>query len=121
MLQVGLDDIQQWRSQLADYPDVMRSLDAIADCEGDVEDATVNLAIFADLEPDNSDRWLASLAKRYRPIVCDSEFRASLKDGDVVYLVRHLFEISDCPPVLVLPIAVQVMHEGLDNFCQGFN
>jgi hypothetical protein len=121
MLQVSLEDMQQWRSQLADYPDVLNSLDAIEACEGDVEDATISLAIGADLEPDGSDRWLESIAKRYRPIVCNADFRSSLQNGDVVYLVRHLSETSDCPTILILPVAIQIMAQGLEEFCQGFS
>jgi hypothetical protein len=119
MISISSTEIEQWRAELADYPAVLRSLDEIEACEGDVEDAAINLAIQANLEPNTCDRWLASFAKQFRPWVCQPDFQASLTPGDVVNLTRHLAAESTCPDVLVLPVAVQVMASGIEYFCSG--
>ncbi len=124
MLMLTPDQIQQWHAELADYPDIQRSLQAIEDCDGDVEDAAVTLAIQAGLEPDNSDRWLASFAKRYRPVVCETTFRTQTEAQgspmEVSAIVRHLAASSSCPPLLILPVAVLVTEQGLGSFCSAF-
>ena len=119
-MKISIVEIDQWRREMADYPGVVRSLREIEDCEGDLEDAAISLAIQADLEPDYSDRWLVSYAKRFRPVICQSEFRDSLTEGTVLCLVRYLVSDSSCPELLAMLVALQVMGEGLDQFCAGF-
>ena len=34
MIQVTADQIEQYRAQLADYPEALKGLDLLADCEG---------------------------------------------------------------------------------------
>lgn len=124
MLILTPDHIRQWHAELADYPEIQRSLQVIEDCDGDVEDAAVTLAIQAGLEPDNSDRWLSSFAKRYRPLLCETEFRTQTESQEspmgVSAIVRHLAASSSCPPLLILPVAVLVAEEGLAAFCLAF-
>jgi hypothetical protein len=64
---VNSEEIARLRSQLVEYPDALIALAAIEDCEGDLEDAAINLAIRAGQEPglDNSD-WLPALGKSRR-------------------------------------------------------
>ncbi|MEB3274727.1 MAG: hypothetical protein ACO4AI_08560 [Prochlorothrix sp.] len=120
-MQINPADFDQWRRALADYPDVLRSLETIEDCEGDLEDAAITLAIQANLEPDYRDRWLVSYAKRFRPLICQGDFRERLTQGDVISLVRHLVGTdSGCPELLAMPVALQIMDEGITVFCTGF-
>ncbi len=119
MLTVTPEQIDQWRSELADYPEILRSLNEIEDCEGDVEDAAVALAIHAGLEPDNSDRWLFSLAKRYRPAICELFTQSPEEIVDTSSIIRHLAGNTACPALLVLPVAVAASENGLEAFCQG--
>jgi hypothetical protein len=120
MLTIPLDQIDSWRIELADYPAVLRAMEAIADCEGDVEDAAIGLAIQADLEPNTCDRWLKSFAKRFRPRVCQPDFCNRLASKDVVALTRYLAAESSCPELLALPVAIEIMGQGIESFCQGF-
>lgn len=118
MLLVTLDQLDRWRSELADYPDVARSLNEIEDCDGDVEDAALNLALHAGLEPDNGDQWLLSYSKRYRVAICQLVAQAE-QPLEVSDLVRHLQEHSSCPALLVLPVAFAAQQQGLDAFCDA--
>jgi hypothetical protein len=121
MLQVTPDDLDRWRGELADYPAAQRAIDEIDACDGDVEDAAINLALHAGLEPDTSDRWLMGLAKRYRPCLCQGEVREHVRQADVATLVHYLSAESRCPEVLVLPVAILVSNEGIDEFCRSFD
>jgi hypothetical protein len=121
MLQVTPDDLERWRVELADYPAAQQSIEEVDACDGDVEDAAINLALHAGLEPDTSDRWLSGLAKRYRPCLCQPEARNRLRNTDVATLVRYLSAESSCPDILVLPVAILVVQAGLDGFCSSFD
>lgn len=121
MLQVTPDDLDRWRVELADYPAAQQSIEEVDACDGDVEDAAINLALHAGLEPDTSDRWLAGLAKRYRPCLCRPEAREHLLQAEVATLVHYLSAESPCPDVLVLPVAILVAQTGLDTFCRSFD
>lgn len=49
-MQLTTQEISEYRNQLATYDDAMVALDAIEDCEGDLEDAATALAIEVDKE-----------------------------------------------------------------------
>ncbi|MEY2975953.1 MAG: hypothetical protein RLZZ435_90 [Cyanobacteriota bacterium] len=114
----------QWRQALADYPDVLKAIDTVEDCEGDLEDAAITLALQARLEPDGSPDWLRRFAKRYRSNIC-REFRHQHPDLpeetylSAIHLVRYLAAESDCPNLLIFPVALWVLSQDLSQFCQG--
>lgn len=118
MLILTAEQAAPLRSELADYPEVLRSLIEIEDCDGDVEDAAVSLAIAAGLEPDNGDRWIISYAKRFRPTICELLTQSSEAQVDLSSLIRHIAGNTPCPPLLVLPVAIAAQENGLDQFCE---
>jgi hypothetical protein len=65
---VTSQEIAQFRSELANNPEAMKALDAIEDCEGNLEDAAIALAIRAGQQPqrDNAE-WLDALARNAVP------------------------------------------------------
>lgn len=115
---IDLDQLEHWRSQLADYPAVLRSLNEIENCDGDVEDAAISLAIQAGLEPDHSQDWLLSLAKRFRSPICRCVANAG-SVPDLIELIRHLATTNACPALLALPVALAAQAEGLERFCEA--
>ena len=68
-------EIAQFRSQLSEYPQALEALDTIEDCEGDIEDAAISLAIQVGQTPTTSENWLDGVAKRYRVTICNQEYR----------------------------------------------
>ncbi len=120
MLTVDIEQLDRWRSELADYPGMTRSLNEIEDCDGDVEDAAINLALHAGLSPDNSDQWLVSYTKRYRVAICQLVTQAETSP-EVPDLVRHLSDGSSCPKSLLLPVAIAAWQQGLVAFCEPLN
>lgn len=119
MTKVTAKEIAQFRSQLADDPIAMESLDLIEDCEGDLEDAAMTLAIRSGQEPEiaNSE-WLEDLAKRWRSVICQQEFRDDLLNGSISSTVEHLKTIATFPAMLATPVIMYVLKQGVNNFCE---
>lgn len=115
MLTLDLQAIANLQQQLAEWPEAVRALQEIADCDGAVEDAAINLALHAGLEPNISDRWLDGLAKRYRVLVC-RQIQPPQDATDLRPLLAALSE-SSCPELLRLPVALWIQAIGLTAFC----
>lgn len=119
MTQVTSAEIAQFRSQLADYPDALISLDVIEDCEGDLEDAAMVLAIRVGQQPDIANSvWLDSLAKKCRAVICQEEFRNDFVNGNFSGMMGHLAATKLCPALLVTPVLMYVFQQGVNKFCE---
>ncbi len=119
MTTVTSQEIAQFRSQLADNPKAMEALDLIEDCEGDLEDAAMTLAIKAGQEPERANsEWLDALARKWRAVICQEEFRDNLLDGSVNQMMEHLKTIPAFPQILATPVLIYVLKQGVNNFCE---
>jgi hypothetical protein len=118
MITVTFEEIAQYRSELSASPEALRALDMIEDCEGDLEDAAIALALQARQEPDTSDRWLEGLAKRCRAVLCQADIRANLAAGSLYEVMRSLAQATDLPPSLATPVIIYVLKTGLEDFCK---
>ncbi|ACK66030.1 conserved hypothetical protein [Rippkaea orientalis PCC 8801] len=116
MASLTLSEITYYRSRLADYPDAILVLDEIIACDGDLEDAAINLAIAAGQLPDCTD-WLDGLAKRYRVELCQEMIQQELSQGNVIPVINHLIQSKIGPDILVIPVVFYVMKIGINNFC----
>ncbi|MCT7957650.1 hypothetical protein [Laspinema palackyanum] len=114
-------DIARYRSELANYPDALVALDAIEDCEGDIEDAAIGLAIQAGQEPDTSERWLEGVAKRCRAFLCQTDLRTALEAGNLNQIMESLTQSRLCPPILATPVIIFVLETGVETFCEPLN
>jgi hypothetical protein len=121
MVSLSLEEITQLKHHLADYPDALKALDVIEDCDGDIEDAALSLALKAGLEPNTHEAWLASFAKRYRHLACQAQFRQELKNNQVVGLTHCLTQETTCPLLLAAPIAIFIAKQGIDEFCHSLD
>ena len=119
MTEVTPKEIAQFRSQLADDSSAMEVLDLIEDCEGDLEDAAMSLAIRAGQEPEiaNSE-WLAALARKWRTVICQQEFREDLLNGSVKGMIEHLKTVQTFSIILAVPVLIYVLKQGVNNFCE---
>jgi hypothetical protein len=116
---VSSEEIARLRAQLVEYPDALIALAAIEDCEGDLEDAAINLAIRAGQEPglNNSD-WLPALAKRCRAALCREDLRMDLVNGNWATAL-HLLQVNKvCPTILAVPVLLYVDDVGINRFCE---
>lgn len=119
MTQVTSEEIARLRAELLAYPDALAALKEIEECEGDIEDAAMVLAIRVGQQPDiaNSE-WLNSLAKKCRAVICQAEFKNALENGNFALVVGHLRETKLCPALLVTPVLMYVVKQGVNEFCQ---
>lgn len=119
MTQVTPEEIAQFRAELADYPDALAALKEIEECEGDLEDAAMVLAIRVGQQPDiaNSE-WLDILAKKCRAVICQEEYKNALVNGTFSPVMGHLAATRLCPALLVTPVLMYVLQQGVNSFCE---
>jgi hypothetical protein len=116
---IDLQIIPELQAQFADFPEAIVSLETITDCEGDLEDAAMTLAIRAGQQPDiNNSEWLNGLAKKCRVAICRSEFRTDMVNGNFTPLFHYFVEAKVCPQLLILPVLLYVHEQGVNLFCQ---
>lgn len=120
ILSVTSEELEQFRTILAGYPDALAALDVIADCEGDLEDAAITLAIQAGQEPNTSDRWLDGLAKSWRHVLCRADIKTALQSGLTPGVLLSLTEHTTLPLKLVTPVAIYVIKSEVEDFCHLF-
>ncbi|ARV59673.1 hypothetical protein BZZ01_14475 [Nostocales cyanobacterium HT-58-2] len=119
MTQVTAKEIALFRSQVADDFTSMEALDIIEECEGDLEDAAMTLAIRAGQEPEiaNSE-WLDALARKWRVVICQQEFREDLLNGSVKAMIENLKTMPMFPNSLAMPVLMYILKKGVNNFCE---
>ncbi|MGB5968716.1 MAG: hypothetical protein WA865_06120 [Spirulinaceae cyanobacterium] len=117
MITLTIKEISQYRNQLAIYSEALVALDMLEDCEGSLEDAALALAIQAGQQPDRIN-WLDGIAKRYRTVICQAEFREDLTNNNVSLMVKHLIEQKVCPAVLAAIVVIYIVEQGVEDFCQ---
>ena len=115
---VSADDLQFFREQLADHPTAIAAIDVIEDCDGDLEDAAISLAIRSGQQPDTNERWIEGLAKRWRHILCEVDIKEGLEDGLSGAVVDAIVAQTELPMRLAVPVAIYVIKMGVQPFCQ---
>lgn len=118
MITVTLEEIEHYRSQFTDNPAVQRALDILEDCEGNLEDAAINLALKAGQEPTESERWLEGFAKRWRVPLCQAHLRPHVEAGNLINGVPVLVEMTNLPVGLAIALLLYIQKTGLDDFCK---
>ncbi|MBD2164171.1 hypothetical protein H6G04_07095 [Calothrix membranacea FACHB-236] len=119
MTTVTSQEIAQFRSQLTDDPRAMEVLDLIEDCDGDLEDAAMTLAIKAGQEPERANsEWLDALARKWRAVICEQEYRGELLTGSIKEMMAYLYTMPTFPKVLAVPVLIYVIKQGVNNFCE---
>ncbi len=113
--------IAQYRSALATVPDALLALDMVEDCEGDLEDAAIALALQVGQEPDRSDQWLEGLAKRWRVTLCDTNVQAYIDSDRLAAAAQTLVNAVNLSPRLVTLIIIYAHQYGIAKFCQVLN
>jgi hypothetical protein len=118
MIMLSSEDIAQYRSQLSNNAMALQALDMIEDCEGNLEDAAIALALQVGQEPDRSDFWLEGLAKRWRVFLCQTGLKETLQAGSVLSAINLLAAETDIPAILATPVVLYVAQLGTEDFCK---
>ena len=116
---LDLQVVTELKAQFIDIPDALIALETISDCDGDLEDAAMALAIRAGQQPDiNNSDWLDSLAKKCRVAICRSELRNDMINGNFTPLFQHFVAAKVCPTLLILPVLLHAHELGVNRFCE---
>ena len=119
MTKVTSQEIAKFRSLMVDDSQAMEALDLIEDCDGDLEDAVMTLAIKAGQQPEQTNsEWLDALAKKWRAVICEQEYREDLLNGSIHEMIEHLRTIQTFPRSLATPVLIYVLKQGVNNFCE---
>ncbi|HEY9808455.1 MAG TPA: hypothetical protein V6D13_03865 [Halomicronema sp.] len=117
MTKVTFEEIAQLRTELAAYEDALKALDVIEDCEGDLEDAALVLAIEIGQQPDGPE-WLDGFTKRCRVAICDQSLRENLLNGKYAIVIEFLRQKGICPVILAVPVLMYILKQGIEEFCE---
>jgi hypothetical protein len=117
MIKLTTLEISQYRDQLSSFEEGMIALEAIEDCEGDLEDAATSLALKIGQQIDRVD-WLDGLTKRCRVEICNQDFRKDLQQNKILPLIQYLVGTKLCPSLLVTIVVIYALKQGIDNFCE---
>ncbi len=115
---VPLEEIDLLRAELSDQPEALAALTVLEDCEGNLEDAAISLAIQVGQEPNISEGWIDGFAKRWRATICQPELREPLEDGLTGDLLLKLKASTELPLKLVTLVAIYVTQTGLEPYCK---
>lgn len=118
MLTVNLEEIARYRSALSEETAALEALDLLEDCEGNLEDAAISLALQVGQEPDRSDDWLEGLAKRWRYVACRSEIKDCLNMGALLTAARSLSAEADISLRLMTLVVIYIDKTGVESFCR---
>lgn len=118
MITVTADDLAHYRSQFEGSPAALEALDLIEDCEGNLEDAAIDLALKVGQEPSESDRWLEGFAKRWRVQLCQAHLRPHLVANHLNDAVPVLMEMTNLPIGLAIALLIYVQKTGIEDFCK---
>jgi hypothetical protein len=124
MTTITQSEIEHYRSQLQEYPDALKALDVLEECEGDLEYAAETLAIesgeldddLGDEDP-NEPSWLEKSADKLRPHICTQAFKDVLSQGFAVAL-GSLITAGIYPGVPLTLVLIYISTKNLDKFCQ---
>ena len=131
MTTVTSEEIAQYRSELADYPEALAALDVIEEYDGDLPAAAKAIAIRNDIEgvaDYGLSDWFDERLQECRNFICQPKYRGLTKN----YLPALIPPLADllagslgCPPgvaaIIATPFAVYINDEGLDKFCESFD
>ena len=109
-------EVESFRLQLADYPERVKALDVIQECDGHLEDAITLMTLReTGQEPDRSlDDWL----ENSREIICQEEFRNDLAAGLIGVLIEPLAISLAIPAGIATVVAVYAFKIGIKKFCE---
>jgi len=124
MITITQAEIEQYRSQLQEYPDGLKALDVLEECEGDLEYAAETLAIESgeldndlDEKDPNEPSWLEKSADKLRPHICTQAFQEVLSQsfaGGLGWLVA----VAAYPALPLTLVLIYISRRGLDELCK---
>jgi hypothetical protein len=122
MVNITPEEITRFREELSVDPDAMKALDAIEQCQGNLEAAVKLIAIEQldeEIDTRTGEDYLNKLVEQCRRVVCQDEFVNDLMSGLLIAAVGYLSASGVIPAVLVTPVVIYLAKIGVRQFCQS--
>lgn len=116
MVVLTIEEITQFRSQLAEYPEALTTLDVIQECEGHLEDAAT-LLMMRQMGKE-LDRGVNDILKKCRTVICQEEFRNDLAGGLLGIAVEPVAISVGIPPSVATVFVLYAYKVGIKKFCE---
>jgi hypothetical protein len=110
------EQVDTYRVSLQGYPEATVALDAVEECEGNLEDATVLIASRLGESVLMGDSLLDNLVQRARKHLCQPNHQE--KWTDVKDILEILKEFLPTPAPLAVTCTLKLSEIGLRNLCQ---
>jgi hypothetical protein len=120
MITVTPEEITEFRSQFADNPEALAALDAIAECQGNLEAAAQLIAVETtdeEVSLRGDSNYLEKLAQKLSKIICEEEFD-ELMTGVLTAAIATLAASGNIPIALATPVVIYVTKIGTKKFCE---
>ncbi|MBN3927526.1 hypothetical protein [Nostoc sp. NMS4] len=121
MITVTPEELSQFRSQLADNSEALAALDAIEECQGNLEAAAQLIAVEtteAEVSLRGDSNYLEKLAQKLSKIICQEEFD-DLMTGVLTAAIATLAASGNIPIALATPVVIYVAKIGVKQFCEA--
>ena len=117
MTTVTQEEINQFREQLAGYPEAIAALDVIQQCDGYVEDAlTLLMMRETGKEPDRGvDEWL----QKCRRVICQEDVKEALESGLIAPAIEPLAISMGLPPGTATALGILAFKIGIKKLCDS--
>ncbi|NEP51901.1 MAG: hypothetical protein F6K65_25145 [Moorea sp. SIO3C2] len=122
-LTVTLEEIAQFRAELANYPEAslreqaLKELEVVEKCDGDLEAATRVLARRAEESILKGDYSFNKLVDKAREILCKPENMEKLAKADKHQRVLELVAVFLPPPLPEVIVVLILVKMGVNYFC----
>lgn len=116
MITVTPEEINQFRSQLADCPQALAALDTIEECEGYLDDA-VPLLVMRETAQE-ADRSLNDWLEKCRQFICQEEVTEFLESGLIAPVIEPLAASAGIPLGTATALSICVFKLGAKRFCK---
>jgi hypothetical protein len=117
------EEIQNYREQFKDYPEVLDALDLIDESDGDLIESANLLAAEAGIEISSRKgedvNILDKLAQKCRSVICDEDFMDDLMSGLLTAGVATLTVSGQIPQAVATPVVIYLTKKGVKIWCQS--
>ncbi|NEQ41182.1 MAG: hypothetical protein F6K40_35290 [Okeania sp. SIO3I5] len=124
MMKLTPEEIENFRSQLADYPDAplrdkaLEELEVVKKCQGDLEIATRVIAKRAGEASLRADSAFDSLLEKSREIICKPEIMEKLAKANNPLIVLELVAGLLPPPFPAVSVTLILLKMGVEYICK---
>lgn len=112
-IQLTSEEIQQYREQFKDYPDALKTLDIIDECDGYLDSSLTLILMRETGKVPDKNISLNELVEKCRPLICKDERE------DVIELFNVIASFLPPPASQAMAVVLYVTKVGIKRFCKA--